>query len=243
MKLKTLLLFMMVSIMSCTYAQTKSDKVIDLMKTGHSDVKDGVSTVYGDGKEAVKAVYSDLKDIAPKLEGAVREIAKGLGAGVSDVWDVLVRQQMVWSICFLILTISACTNWFVFYRRLYPKRKSTDYITLKRDMMQEIPNPDHDPEYARKADNDSSSSYYNKADKRYARTLKVNTGATEEYLALKSEMVKENEGKEWFSIVHLGICITLSYFSFIHFSSMLTGFINPKFGAMMQIAEMVMKLK
>lgn len=37
--------------------------------------------------------------------------------------------------------------------------------------------------------------------------------------------------------------IALSYFSFIHFSDMLTGFINPEFGALKTIVEVATKLK
>jgi hypothetical protein len=47
----------------------------------------------------------------------------------------------------------------------------------------------------------------------------------------------------WFVYVHLAICITLSVFSFLHFSDMLTGFINPEFGALKTITEVVGNLK
>jgi len=46
-----------------------------------------------------------------------------------------------------------------------------------------------------------------------------------------------------FKYIHLMICLGLSGFSAYHFSDMLTGFINPEFGALKTIAEIAIKLK
>ena len=52
-----------------------------------------------------------------------------------------------------------------------------------------------------------------------------------------------NPNNIWFKYLHLIICIGLSGLSVYHFSNMLTGFINPEFGALKTIVEVATKLK
>lgn len=175
------------------------------------------TTVYDDGKEAVKTVYGDAKKIAPKIESAVQEIAKGMKVGAENIWDILVRQQLVWSLCFLILTISSLINWWMFYRRMYPNQSKIEYNVLERDIIGDVVNPNYNE--------------YRLGD---SPTIKGPVGK-EQYNA--PILPIDSNSTKIFHWLHFVICMTLSYFSFVHFSDMLTGFINPEFGAMKTILD------
>jgi hypothetical protein len=65
------------------------------------------------------------------------------------------------------------------------------------------------------------------------------------YMNVEEEELRliPNSTVPYFKYLHLAICITLSVFSFLHFSDMLTGFINPEFGALKTIMEVVKNIK
>lgn len=195
-------------------SQNSFDKTVN--KTSN-----GVETVYTDGKNAVTTVYSDLKTIAPKISDGVKEVAKGLKVGAESVWDILVKQQLVWSICFLILTLSAMYNWYLFYKHnLNIILQESNFIKGEKDVIGKIPNKDYN-----KYKDDSKQEIDGPVGK-------------EDILILM-----EGNTNCWFKYIHLTLCLTLSYFSFIHFADMLTGFINPEFGAIKTIATIVQNIK
>ena len=207
----------MTLLMSITvFSQNSYDKTV-------AKTSEGVETVYNDGKQAVKTVYNDAKQFSPKITQSINQIAKGLKVGAESVWNVLVKQQLVWSICFLILTISAMFNWWMFYKRMYPKTSEIKYNVLERDIIGDIPNPN----YNKYRDGDTT-------------TIKAPVGK-EQYNA--PILPPSNDSSKIFHWLHCVICIILSYFSFIHFSDMLTGFINPEFGAMKNILDLALTLK
>mgnify|MGYP003669144835 FL=1 len=110
---------------SLSFAQTSKSLEKGLVQTSSTVVtsaKDGVVTVYNDSKEGVKEVYYQIKSASPKAASIISSMADKLEVGVDSVWKILVRQQLVWSICFLILTISSIINWYTFYNK---------YITIK----------------------------------------------------------------------------------------------------------------
>lgn len=184
-----------------------------------------VSTV----SKGVSTVYDDLKSTAPKIEKALTSLGKELKVGVNAVWDILVRQQLVWSIAFLILTLSAITNWFMFYKRYLHLKVSEDTVkVLERNRLttEEYPNPDYNK--------------YSSDPHRLIPTLKreIGTDAKEQFI----ETI-QNKNLDNFKYPHLIICMILSCFSFYHFNDMLTGFINPEFGAMKTIAEIASQIK
>lgn len=228
---KILLLVMLTLNMSLTAANKENsfDKTVN--KT-----EQGISTIYNDGKDVVKTVYGDLKEVAPKIESAVTEVAKGLKVGAENVWDILVKQQMVWSIAFLILTIVSCINWYIFYKRNYTKNKDIEYTVLERDMIGDIPNPKWEKSYA------DDAYWRNKKDIRTIPTIKGVVGK-EQYNAPLLPETSETGMQTFLKFIHLIFCITLSYFSFIHFADMLTGFMNPEFGAMKMLFEIVQTIK
>jgi hypothetical protein len=149
--------------------------------------KNAVSTVYGDGKSLVQTVYGDLKGagqyFTPKIESAVEQIAKGFKVGTVYLWNILVKQQRVWSWCYLIGILTALFAWGRFY------------YTIKQG--------------------------------------NANTDAAGEW---KNHNV-------WISFVTLSVAVVLSFFSFQHIVPMMTGFINPEFGAMQNVIEVAKSLK
>jgi len=216
--------------MTLTFAQSKQvDKILD-------NSKDGVSTVYKDSKEAVSTVYNDVKSLSPKVESAIKSLATELKTTTNALWNILVKQQLVWSICFLILTLSAMFNWFLFYKRTQTKSQNIQYVTLKRDMLGDILNPKFDAYYFKKIDEYPG-------DIRTKEFIKGIVGEEEYSCPQLSENLEQTTIQHIFKYTHLILCLTLSYFSFIHFSDMLTGFINPEFGALKTIVEVATKLK
>lgn len=155
-------------------------------KAGNTLVN-GIGTVYQDSKTLTGTVYNDFKDaakhITPKIESAIQEIAKGLKTSAVAVWDILVRQQLVWSWCYLIGMIVSLLVWFKFYRTI--KEAKTD--------LNEFGN------------------------------WKVNN-----------------------ILMTIGLLFSgvfLSILSFQHLEAMMTGFINPEFGAIRTVIEMAKTLK
>jgi hypothetical protein len=223
MKLK--LLFVALMTMTLSFAQEKQvDKIID-------NSKDGVSTVYNDGKEAVSTVYKDVKSMSPKVEEVVKsmspkveEVVKSLAeqfkTTTNALWNILVKQQLVWSICFLILTLTSIFNWWLFYKKNFYKLKESEYTKGLKYINTRERNPDYKPH----------------ADKNRAKSLYYLQEPQEILIPLRQSKIK------WFKYLHLVICITLSVFSFYHFSDMLTGFFNPEYGALQTIMKIATKL-
>jgi len=118
---------------------------------------------------------------------------------------------------------------------MYPPKADIEYTVLKRESIIDIPNPKYDKYYAERSDY--------KDDVRSKATIKGPSGAWEEYNAPKETIESWSNTKEAFHWLHFVICCILSYFSFIHFADMMTGFINPEFGAMKNIAELALQLK
>lgn len=147
----------------------------------------GVSTVYNDTKSLTGTVYNDFKDaaknITPKIESAIQEIAKGLKVGTVYVWNILVKQQRVWSWCYLIGMIISLIVWYKFYS--FIKEGKTDL---------------------------------------------------NEYDQWKSHNVI-------MSVILFFTASILSFISFQHVVPMMTGFLNPEFGAIQTVIEFAKTLK
>lgn len=193
MKAKLILLAVTLTC-SMSFAQTSKvqQTVNDLKETIHKETtefnetsKSGVKTVYSDTKDGISTVYNDVKSLTPELRDAVKSIAQGLKTTSEEVWHILVRQQKVWSWCYLIGGIFAAIAWFHFYYRF----------------------------------------------KKYSK-----------------EAFKDNEHLpwQWSQILicsFLFITATILSAIFAHnLVDMMTGFINPEFGAMKNIVQIASKL-
>lgn len=176
---------------------------------------------------AIETVYTDLKSTTPKITEALNSLGKELKVGANSVWNILVRQQQVWSWCFLILTLSACTNWYLFNKHyIYISKSKTKTSIRKKPIFQD--NPLYDPK-----------SYYQKNDIRLFKSISIPDAFEEEEIILPTNITRwEN-----FKYIHLIICIVLSLLSIYHFSDMLTGFINPEYGAIKTIANIASNIK
>lgn len=145
--------------------------------------KNGISEVYKDSKSAVSTVYSDLKSLTPSLKQYVEEIAKLLKTTANNVWEILVKQQKVWSWCFLALELLSLLSVYRFLKQYH-----------------------------------------------LTKTEKTDTG--------------ETLATNWVLLAGLGIASSiLTYNSILHFEQMMTGFINPEFGALRNLIEYVEILK
>lgn len=215
--MKKILIFIALMTITLSFAQSKQvDKILD-------NSKDGVSTVYNDGKQAVSTVYNDVKSLSPKVESAIKSLATELKTTTNALWIILVRQQLVWSIGFLILTLSALFNWFIFYKRnLNVKLTEQDFVKGNKINKESVKNPEY--------------SHYSMGDRG---KILLDTIKSEEEILIPIV----NPNNNWFKYLHLIICIGLSGLSIYHFSDMLTGFINPEFGALKTIVEVATKLK
>ncbi len=178
-------------------------------------------------------IYNDVKSAinvnAPKIEKAITSLAQGLKVTADNVWNILVKQQKVWSICYLILTIAAIGNWLYFWKNNYIKYKPEDYYTTTQKVIGKITNPKYDEHDAR---------HYPSRD---TAKLLVEGDITETEIKLPLETIGCTIKN--LKYLHLGMCIILSVLSFIHFETMLTGFINPEYGAMKTIATIAQNLK
>lgn len=246
--MKKLITIVLLCVLTTSFAQLESKAEIRKIIKEQSDgiitpAQKGVSTVYTDGKSTIQTVYSDLKSTAPQIAKGVNEMAKGLKVGAESVWKVLVKQQLVWSIAFLILTITSIINWCIFYKRNVIKIKIGESIIGQRGVIKQIPNPDFDQEYYntyKKYLNSGYSSERGYTEKvQFKKTLPMTV--KEDYLMAPPEQNKSDGGL--FKYIHFVVCIVLSGLSFYHFSDMLTGFINPEFGAMKNIVELTLSLK
>ena len=180
-----------------------------------------IETVYKDSKEGITTVYNDIKSTTPQIKNALEALSKELKTTSDSLWKILVKQQLVWSWCFLILIFSSALNWFLFYRRNLSNNLKYDKVkVIKQKLM-----------YQDGVNEDDVVKYPNSYKRRY-------TNVEEEELR-----AIPNSNIPYFKYLHLAICITLSVFSFLHFSDMLTGFINPEFGALKTITEVIKSVK
>lgn len=88
------------------------------LNTTYTDGKSSVATVYTDSKGVVSTVYNDIKSLAPDIKSALVSIADGLKTTSEKVWDILVKQQLVFSLSYLIIFISSFFLWFQFKKHL-----------------------------------------------------------------------------------------------------------------------------
>lgn len=179
-----------------------------------------IETVYKDSKQGITTVYNDLKSTTPQIKSALESLSKELKTTTDSLWLILVKQQKVWSWCFLVLILSSLFNWFLFYKRNFTNLKYEKVEVSVQKLFNKEGASEHD-----------SKNYPNTCGPAF-RTVR------EEGFKIVPESTLP-----WFKYVHLAICITLSVFSFLHFSDMLTGFINPEFGALKTITEVVQNLK
>ena len=180
-----------------------------------------IETAYTDSKDGIKTVYNDLKSTTPQIKNALEALSKELKTTSDSLWRILVKQQLVWSWCFLILIFSSALNWFLFYKRNLSQNLKYDKVrVIKQKLMYKEGTSEKDVEHY-------PSSY-----------KRSYTNVEEEELR-----VVPNSNMPYFKYFHLVICVTLSVFSFLHFSDMLTGFINPEFGALKTITEVIKNIK
>ena len=183
--------------------------------------KQTIQTVYKDSKDGITTVYKDLKSTTPQIKSALQSLSKELKTTTDSLWKILVKQQLVYSWCFMTLLLASFFNWFLFYKRNLSNNLKYEKVAV---IVQKYKYKDGTSQ----SDIDRYPSSYDK-----------------KYYDCEEEDFKliPNSTISFFKYVHLTGCITLSVFSFYHFSDMLTGFINPEYGALKTITEMILTAK
>lgn len=180
-----------------------------------------IETVYKDSKNGITTVYNDLKSTTPQIKNALEVLSKELKTTTDSLWKILVKQQLVWSWCFLMLIFSSILNWFLFYRRNLSKNLKYEKVrVIKQKLMYK--------EGATEKEIEAYPSLYR-----------------QKYMNVEEEELRlvPNSTIPYFRYFNLIVCVILSVFSFLHFPDMLTGFINPEFGALKTIIEVVKNIK
>jgi len=177
--------FLFLALLGSTMAFAQSTKTIDKVSKSIDKnvdkIEKGTKTFYGDVKDGTVTVYQDAKDVVkyltPEAKNLIVKIAQKLEKTTDQVWDILVRQQKVWSWCYLLLSISAIILWYRFY-------------------------------------------------------LQFNVA--------KTDLTEAKEVKEInvvFAVALFIFAVTASCFSSFHFIDMMTGFMNPEYGAMKNLYQ------
>lgn len=176
--MKKIILLVLVTMMtSLSFAKSQAVEQV------YADSKNGVGQVYTDSKDGIKTLYTDLKSLSPDIKLGINKIAEALKSISTNTWDILVRQQRVWSICFLFVTLSALFLWWKFFKQ---------YEIMKTDVTS--------------------------------------------YGEIKTANI-------FLTIIILVLAVVDSAVSAANFESMMTGFLNPEFGALRTVIEFVVKLK
>jgi hypothetical protein len=75
----------------------------DTIKPGFlSTTSNGIGTVYGDTKNGVSTLYGDVKSLYPDAKLTIQELYNQIKKVSTYTWNLLVRQQQVWSWCYLV---------------------------------------------------------------------------------------------------------------------------------------------
>lgn len=109
--------FILVSITS--FAQEKKSEVGTIVTNTGTAIKEGVTAVHQDIKEAVPTLYNDAKTVISQLASAMK-------VGAEHVYYVLVKQQIVNSITYLISYIIVILIMRFLYIKLREGNKKFD---------------------------------------------------------------------------------------------------------------------
>lgn len=166
-KLRQIIGYILVLLLILTVSSSKAEQ--------KDTSKVTVSTVYNDMK-------SGINQNSPKIEKALKELSVSLKTTVDQLWQILVDQQRVYAVGYLIVFLITIGSWYHFWYR-------------------------YNQGIEHKWDDFNSGTYI----------IPV--------------------------IITLVISIVGTILESIHFMDMLTGFFNPKFGALKTITEVAQQLK
>jgi hypothetical protein len=185
--MKKLLTILLICISINTYSETSKEEKDKIIKEQSDGIPGQSIDTSNSGELTVKEVYNDVKDQGSNIQKTLKSLASSLKVTVDKVWDILVKQQLVYSIAYLIGMILTLFSWFHFYYRINQGNKNT---------------------------REKYSGYKVWRDSDTAVCIISGT------MALIGTIV-----------------------SIVHFQSMLTGFINPEYGAIETILKTAQKLK
>lgn len=209
-------------------------------KIGYSQDKESNTTkVIDKTSNAIETVYSDVKGSIPHINKAIESLGEDLKIGAHAVWDVLVRQQMVWSLAFLALTLSALFNWYTYWDRNFKKIDVSKLEKTRAKIPMEVDNPQFDQNFFNRYNDSYAHNRSEREDVKFKKKVFV-FKEVDEYI---QPIENSTQNKAIIGYIHLLSCILLSVASIWNFKDMLTGFINPEFGAIKTIATIAEQLK
>lgn len=109
-----------------TFSQNKLETLEKQSEKIVNSGTNGISTVYSDTKQGVSTIYNDVKSLAPDAKETLKYFYKEIRNVSIYTWDLLVRQQTTWSICYLLLEI-------LFFITIYKFWKSFDKLKTDTD--------------------------------------------------------------------------------------------------------------
>lgn len=129
-----LFLFAMATSMSMSFAQTSKESLkqdlnekIESVKPSE-ETKSEIKKNYNEVKSGAALVYDDFKALGNEAKGAMSEIVKSVKNISLKTWDLLVKQQKVWSFMYLALTLSSIFLWYKF--NIFFKKMQTELTEL-----------------------------------------------------------------------------------------------------------------
>lgn len=163
--------------------------------------------------KGVATVYNDVKSVTPELKKALEKVSQELGVATANVWSVIVKQQKVNSIVYLTIFVLSSITWLSLLTIVRRQTKYDDKI--------------------------------NRAIETYAATMSTQEKKTYEFEVAKEfdkAGVSSKSDLTYVKVVLLILASAGSITTAWNFKSMVTGFLNPEYGAMQQLTELVLHL-
>lgn len=108
-------------------ADGMTGSVADIAKTA-SEAKDGLKQPYADSKGFLINLYDDLKSVGVEGKDAMGKLVDVVSDVSHSTWDLLVKQQLIWSICFLCITLSSIFLGYKFFTQVNKTSSDLDDI-------------------------------------------------------------------------------------------------------------------
>lgn len=112
--MKKLFTILLIVLSINSYSKTSQQEKEKIIK----EQSDGIPGQSTNTTLTAQEVYNDVKSAGPDVQNALKSLAKSLKVTVDKLWNILVRQQLVNSVGYLILMILSILSWINFYYRV-----------------------------------------------------------------------------------------------------------------------------
>lgn len=134
--MKKYLLVLMLAFLNLSVFSQAVEKEVTTGKKFVESLTGSVSTVYEDATSVVNAAYNDIKEavqyVTPIVEEGVKSLAKGLGTTATELFRILVKQQIVYAIVYtLVLFLILFLIWILY--KLYNNISNISILFIKKN--------------------------------------------------------------------------------------------------------------